>query len=58
MVVINSDNDPYVPLAHGETLRDELGAKLIVIPKGGHLNTGNGHFEFPVVLEEILKLAS
>lgn len=58
IVVINSDNDPYVPLAQGEIMRDRLGAKLIVISKGDHLNAGNGSFEFPLALEEILKIAN
>jgi len=58
IVVINSNNDPYVPLSHGETLRDKLGAKLIIIPNGQHLNEGNGYFEFPLVFEEVLELAS
>lgn len=57
IIVVNSDNDPYVPLSHGETLRDELGAKLIIIPNGQHLNAGNGYFEFPLVLEEILRIS-
>ena len=56
-VVINSDNDPYIPVKHGEILRDKLGAKLIIIPKGEHLNAGNGFFEFPLVFGEILKMA-
>ncbi|MDD5489477.1 MAG: alpha/beta fold hydrolase [Candidatus Moranbacteria bacterium] len=57
IIAVNSDNDPYVPLAHGETLRDKLGAKLIIVPKGEHLNAGNGLFEFPLVYSEILKMA-
>lgn len=57
IVVINSNNDPYIPQKHGETLRDDLGAKLIIVPDGKHLNEGNGYFEFPLVLEEILKIA-
>jgi uncharacterized protein len=57
IVAINSDNDPYVPLAQGEIMRDKLDAKLIVVPKGDHLNRGNGFFEFPLILEEILKIA-
>ena len=57
MVVVNSDNDPYIPMEHGEILRDKLGAKLIVIPNGEHLNAGNGFFEFPLVFEEVLKMS-
>ena len=57
MVVVNSDNDPYIPMEHGEILRDKLGAKLIIIPNGEHLNAGNGFFEFPLVFEEVLKMS-
>src|SRR4030042_3019801 len=56
IIVVNSDNDPYVPFAHRETLRDKLGAELIIIPNGEHLNAGNGLFEFPLVFGEILKM--
>src|SRR4030042_4536491 len=55
-IVINSDNDPYIPIKHGGILRNKLGAKLIIIPNGEHLNAGNGFFEFPLVLEEILRI--
>lgn len=45
-IAINSDDDPYVPLKKGEILRDKLGAKLIVVPKGSHLNEGAGFTKF------------
>jgi len=57
IVAINSDNDPYVPLKQGEIMRDILGAKLIIVPNGQHLNEGDGFFEFPLVFGEILKMA-
>jgi predicted alpha/beta hydrolase family esterase len=57
-VYINSDNDPHVPLEDGEVLRDELGAKLIVCPGGGHLNEKSGFTEFPLVLEGVLGLSA
>lgn len=56
-VVINSDDDPYVPVKFGEILRDKLGAKLIIMKNAGHINEGNGHFQLPVALEEILKMS-
>ncbi|OGI27982.1 MAG: hypothetical protein A2359_02140 [Candidatus Moranbacteria bacterium RIFOXYB1_FULL_43_19] len=56
-IVINSDNDPYVPMEHGEILREKLEAKLIIVTDGEHLNAGNGYFEFPLVFGEILKIA-
>jgi len=55
-IAINSDNDPYVPLKKGEILRDKLGAELIVVPNGSHLNEGAGFTELPIVLENILKM--
>ncbi|MDD4902221.1 MAG: alpha/beta hydrolase [Patescibacteria group bacterium] len=54
-VAIHSDNDPYVPLANGKILQKKLGAELIVISGGGHLNAGDGFFQFPLVLEKILR---
>ncbi len=56
-VAINSDNDHYVPLRNGEILRDKLGAKLIVVPNGRHLNEGEGNFQFPTMLKEILRIS-
>lgn len=55
-IAIHSDNDPYVPTRNGELLRDNLGAELIFIENGGHLNAGDGFFELPIVLEKIKEL--
>ncbi|MDP3057743.1 MAG: alpha/beta hydrolase [bacterium] len=55
-IAINSDDDPYVPLRNGEILRDKLGAELIIVPNGNHLNEGAGFTELPVVLESLLKI--
>ena len=52
-VAINSDDEPYVPLKNAEILRDKLGAELIVIKGGKHLNTESGCFELPVALEKL-----
>lgn len=52
-VAIASDNDPYVPQKFGEILRDKLGAELIIIKGGRHLNTDAGCFELPAALEKI-----
>ena len=51
---INSTNDPHVPLEEGEVLRDKLGAKLIVIENGGHLNEKFGYTQLQIVLDEVL----
>jgi uncharacterized protein len=57
-MAIHSDNDPYVPIKNGEILRDKLGAKLFIMKNAGHLNEGNGKFELPIALTEILKMSS
>lgn len=56
-ILFHSDNDPYVPLSHGEHLRDLLDAELIVIPGQGHFNLEKGpeYKEFPQLLGKILE---
>jgi predicted alpha/beta hydrolase family esterase len=51
--VINSDNDPYVPIEKGEEVADNLGVELTVIQNGGHLNSSAGFKEFPQLLHDI-----
>jgi len=53
--VIHSDDDPVVPIEMGKEMSDALQAEFITVHEGGHLNTGNGFFEFPLVLEKILE---
>jgi len=55
ITAIQSTNDPYVPFARGKTLRDKLGAKLITIKDGGHLNTASGFTTLPVVLDALIE---
>ncbi|MDD3371035.1 MAG: alpha/beta fold hydrolase [Alphaproteobacteria bacterium] len=50
------DNDPYVPLALPEEIAAHVGAKLTVVPKGGHLNAAAGFTEFPLLLDQLKKL--
>ncbi|MBD3247675.1 hypothetical protein GF382_00095 [Candidatus Falkowbacteria bacterium] len=52
-IVFHSDNDPYVPMDKAHELEKALDAELNIISKGGHLNAGNGHLEFPEVFESI-----
>jgi len=56
VIAINSDNDYYVSLEEGRIMEEKLGAKLIVLPNTFHLNEGNGFFELPTGLEELLKM--
>jgi hypothetical protein len=54
--VIHGDDDPLVPLAHAERLSAALGAKLVVVKGGGHLNGSAGWFTLPPCLDEILAM--
>ncbi len=49
-VVINSDNDPYVPLAEGERVAKLLNAELVVEHGAGHINEGSGFTSYPALL--------
>jgi predicted alpha/beta hydrolase family esterase len=56
-VAIHSDDDPYVPMERGETLKNKLDAKLIVLHAASHINMGAGHFDLPIAVEELLKIS-
>lgn len=58
ITLINSDNDKHVPLRQGEVMHDWLEAKLIVYNNGGHLNAKAGFSEFPMVLDEIVRMTT
>lgn len=52
-IAIHSDNDPYVPIAQGELLRDTISAQLVIMKNAGHLNAEDGFYQLPVVLEKL-----
>jgi len=56
IILFHSDNDPYVPIPHGEKLRDYLGANLILMKGQGHFNASSDpkYRTFPALLEKIL----
>ena len=54
VVLFAGNNDPYVPLKYSEEIAESLGKELIVIKKGGHLNTESGFYKFPELLEKIM----
>jgi len=57
-MVVNSDNDPYVPLNDAESFKDNLGTKVLMLKNMGHIAGDDGVIELPVVLEELLKMAN
>lgn len=56
VILINSDNDRYVPLEEGRIMEEKLNGKLIILHNAYHINEGNGFFTFPTGLEELLKM--
>ncbi len=51
-VIINSDTDPYVPLAQAETIAEQSGTELLVLKDQGHFNLERSptYAEFPALL--------
>ncbi len=57
VVAVHSDNDPYVPLEHGEIFREKLGANLVVKPGMKHFSGDEGMTSLPAVLDSVLNIA-
>lgn len=57
VVVINSDNDPYVALEEGKIIVKNLDGKLVVMENADHINAPYGKFELPAALEELIRMS-
>lgn len=53
--VINSDDDPYVPIQKGNDLATSLGVRPIILKNAGHINKDSGYAEFGFLAESIKK---
>jgi predicted alpha/beta hydrolase family esterase len=51
--VINSNNDPYVPLGQGRNIAKNLKTELIILKDAGHVNKEAGFTQFDFLLEKI-----
>lgn len=60
-VAIHSDNDPYVPLKHGDVFKEKLGAELIVKHNmkhfSGEVDNEKSCTSLPEVTKAIIKLS-
>lgn len=56
-ILINSDNDPDVPLSDTELFKENLSTKVIMLKNMGHIAGDDGVTELPVALEELLKMS-
>jgi predicted alpha/beta hydrolase family esterase len=55
IVVVHSENDPYIPLANTEDLAKNLGTSVVVAKGAGHFNTQSGFSTFPMLLDLLKK---
>ncbi len=55
-VLIISDNDPYGVFEFNKQKFAELGSKIIVLPKAGHVTSSDGYNELPILINEIKEL--
>lgn len=51
--IINSDNDPYVPIEKGEELAKSLGSEVKIIKNAGHFGSSAGFDSFNLLLSKI-----
>jgi len=56
IVVINGDDDPYVPTLSAKHVAQETDGKLILIPNGKHLNDSSGFRDLPECLNALLEM--
>ncbi|WP_295729204.1 alpha/beta hydrolase [uncultured Limosilactobacillus sp.] len=55
-VVITAQNDPIAPYQDSVAVANQLNAKLIVRPTGGHFLSSDGFQKFPLVKTELINL--
>lgn len=56
ITLINSDDDPYIPMAMAERMRKRFDAKLVVMHKAQHICEKAGFLQLPEALEELQEL--
>ena len=58
LAIINSDDDPSVPLFNGEHVRDRFKAELSLVHNAGHINERSGYLQVPFVLDKLKSMMS
>lgn len=56
-IYYQSDNDPYIPMEHGEKVASILNARFELIHDAGHFNVGTKpeYVTFPILLKDVLR---
>jgi predicted alpha/beta hydrolase family esterase len=53
IICIKSDNDPFITQQALNSFANDLGARVINIPNGGHFNSSAGYTQFEELLQVI-----
>ena len=53
VLMITSDNDPYMTSEEASTLQQALGVKMKVLHHAGHINEESGYGKWPWILKEV-----
>lgn len=56
--VITAQNDPIAPYQYAVAVANDINAKLILRPTGGHFLTSDGYQQFPLVLDELRNMVA
>jgi hypothetical protein len=56
IIAIFSDNDPFVPLQNEDYFKERLSAETIIVKGKGHIGGSDNIKEYPLILNETLKL--
>ena len=53
IIIISSDNDPYVTKYHAEEMSKRLGGKFVLVKNAGHFLSEDGFTSVPEILDYI-----
>ncbi len=56
--IIMAKDDPYVPVEDSKIFMEKLDAKIKILPLSTHFTEDDGYNEFPIALDEFIKLAN
>jgi hypothetical protein len=56
LLVVASDNDPWMPWTRASAWAERWGGELITLPNAGHINVASGHSDWPEGLQLLERL--
>jgi len=58
IMLVASDNDPYITLQEIQKMQQELKCSMKILPGGGHINSDSNYGEWPWIKEELKRLCA